>query len=239
MGATIDAAGEPGGDAEAGIAQFAGDAFGELDAGRGGIARTDDRDHRHGQRGSLAAHGKQRRRIVDHLQAQRVVRLAGRHQADTHRGGRLELALGIGARTDAGRTRRAASAGELRQALERRFGTAAMLQQRPEGAWSDVLAADQPQPVDPVLVGEAESRSVVPQSASSLPCRHQNGVDRGGPTTTPRDVSGGVGPGLGARKSGRPGHGQQYVNRRALRWHRRIPGTAGCHVPQLVQCPGR
>ena len=49
----IDAAGEPGGDAEAGFAELARDPFGKLHAGRGGIARADDRDHRQRERGRL------------------------------------------------------------------------------------------------------------------------------------------------------------------------------------------
>ena len=68
MGGGVDAARETGGDDEAGLAEIARQPLGELDAGGGGVARADDRDHRPRQRRALAAHRQQRRRIVDHRQ---------------------------------------------------------------------------------------------------------------------------------------------------------------------------
>ena len=91
----IDAARETRDDDEAGVAEIARQPLGEPHAGRRGIARADDRDHRQGERRGVAAHRKQRRRVVDHLQAQRIVRLADATRRDAERLRGLDLALGV------------------------------------------------------------------------------------------------------------------------------------------------
>jgi len=48
-----------------------------------GIARPDDRHHRRRQRAHLAADGDERRRIVDHLRAQRIGRFTEGNKCDT------------------------------------------------------------------------------------------------------------------------------------------------------------
>ena len=60
-----------------------------------GIARTDHRDHRQAQRSGIAADRKEWRRVVDHLQAERIVGLAQRDESDTERVCRRDLALRI------------------------------------------------------------------------------------------------------------------------------------------------
>ena len=57
-----------------------------LHAGGRGIARADDRHHGRGERRELAAHRDQRRRIVDHAQPRRIVRLAQRDEGDAELG---------------------------------------------------------------------------------------------------------------------------------------------------------
>jgi hypothetical protein len=44
------------------------DALRHLQAGSGGIAGTDDADSGQRERRTMAAHGQERRRIIDHLQ---------------------------------------------------------------------------------------------------------------------------------------------------------------------------
>ena len=60
-------------------------------------------------------------------------------------------------RSASARLRLAACAATLRQRgqrLERRPRPAEMIEQRAEGPWSDILAADEAEPIDPLLVGE-------------------------------------------------------------------------------------
>jgi hypothetical protein len=80
MGGGIDAARQPRYGAKAGRAQVARQPLGEFDAGRRGVARADDGDQRVRQYGELAAHRQQRRRVVDHLQTRRIIRLAERDE---------------------------------------------------------------------------------------------------------------------------------------------------------------
>src|SRR6516162_3482434 len=47
------------------------------------------------QRGGFAAHGKERRGVVDHLQPARIFRLSERDESDAERFRGLELALGV------------------------------------------------------------------------------------------------------------------------------------------------
>src|SRR5579864_7935232 len=51
-------------------------------------------------------------------------------------------------------SRGAATAGQLRQAIERGSRAAEMIDQRAKGARSNILGTDQPQPVDALGVGE-------------------------------------------------------------------------------------
>jgi hypothetical protein len=71
------------------------------------------------QHGELAAHREQWRRIIDHLQARRIIRLAERDEFDAARPCRLQFGLRILARTDARRRRGTTAAGERRQGGKR------------------------------------------------------------------------------------------------------------------------
>ena len=72
----VDAARQPGDKGEAGLAELVRDSLGEFQPRTRSVARADDRHHRQRQRARIATDGDQRRRIVDHLQARRVVRFA-------------------------------------------------------------------------------------------------------------------------------------------------------------------
>ena len=112
----VDAARQARDDGEAGVAEIARESLGETHAGGRGVARTDDGDHRPVERRRSAAHGEQRRRVVDHLQPARIVRLAQRDEADAERLRRRELALGILARNGRGQAESRRRAGRDRAA---------------------------------------------------------------------------------------------------------------------------
>jgi hypothetical protein len=103
----------------------------------------------------VAAHGEERRGVVDHAQAVRIVRLAQRQQGDAESPGRRELALGVLARVHARGTACAAAAGEIGQGREGGSGAAAVIDQGAEGARPDMVAADEAQPVETLFVGQA------------------------------------------------------------------------------------
>ena len=118
--------------------------------------------------GDFAAHGeKDRRRIVDRLQPRRIVRLRrarrGRRRCAA---AAASLALGVLAASRCGPVpvappRRARSG----RADKRRVGAAEVVEQAAERARADILAADQPQPVEPLLVAEPDAefgRSIAP-----------------------------------------------------------------------------
>ena len=56
------------------------------------------------------------------------------------------------ARADDLRRAGAAAARQRWQRLKRRAGSAEMVEQRAKGAWADILTADEPQPVEPLLI---------------------------------------------------------------------------------------
>ena len=103
----------------------------------------------------FAAHADQRRRVVDHPQPRRIVRLAERDQRDAEPARSGELALGVRARVDANGLWLRRRAAPVRQRVEGGARAAAMIDQAAEGARSDVVAADEAQPVEPLLVGQA------------------------------------------------------------------------------------
>src|SRR5262249_28080256 len=94
-----------------------------------------------------------------HLQSVWIVGLAKRDQVDAERPCRLDLALGLVVRIDAGSALGAAAPGKLRQRFERLARAAIVVDERAEGARPNVLAANEPQPVDPLLVGETNARA--------------------------------------------------------------------------------
>src|SRR5205823_4511186 len=94
---------------------------------------------------------------VDHGEAWRIVALTQRDQADVEGGGGRELTLGLAARMDARRAAGAAAARQVGQGSERRARTAVMLEQGAERARADMVAANEAQPVEPLLVGDAHA----------------------------------------------------------------------------------
>ena len=95
-----------------------------------GIARADDGDRRQTQRRGFAAHGKERRGVVDHLQPARIFRLSEGDESDAERLRRLELALGVLAGMDTDGAARAAAAGKTGQRRQRSAGAAVVVDQR-------------------------------------------------------------------------------------------------------------
>src|SRR5262245_43971014 len=128
--------------------------LGETQARGRGIARADDRDRRQMQHGGLAAHGKKRRGVVDHLQPGRIIGLPERHEGDAEGLRRLELPLGVLPGMDAGGAACTAAAGEIRQRRQRRAGAAVVVDQRAEGARTDIVAADEAKPIEPLLLAQ-------------------------------------------------------------------------------------
>ena len=154
MRGLIDAARQPRDDDEAGVAEIARQLACEFQPGAGGVARADDGDHRPHQRVGRAAHAEQRRRIVERRQPRRIAGLAGRDQATPilSAGGEFGPRLVLAA--DAARTRGAAAPRQIGQPFQRGARAAEMIEQRAEGARPDIVGADQPQPVDPLGIGE-------------------------------------------------------------------------------------
>jgi hypothetical protein len=151
VGGGVDAACQAGDHGEAGVAEVAREPLGEAQAGSRGVARADNGDRRQVERRRPPAHRQERRGVVDHLQAARIVGLAQRDQRHPEGVGGLELAFGIPTRVDPGGADRAAAAGEIGQRRERGARPAAVVDERPKCARADVVATDQPQPVEPLL----------------------------------------------------------------------------------------
>ena len=131
VGGGVDAARQPGDDGEAGFAKLARDPLGKLHPGARRIARADDRHHRQCQRRRMAADREHGRRVIDHLQAERIIGLAQRHErnAELFRGG--ELAFGVRPRANLRGPVGAAAAGEGGR-FDRGAGAAKMIDQRCE-----------------------------------------------------------------------------------------------------------
>jgi hypothetical protein len=127
VGGGVDPAREARGDREARAAEIAREPFGKAHPRRRRIARADDGDHGQRKRRRPAAHRQQRRSVVDHLQATRIVRFAQRQQGHPQSGGGLELALGILARVYADGSGRAAAAGEIGQRVQGRARSAVVV----------------------------------------------------------------------------------------------------------------
>jgi hypothetical protein len=154
MRSGVDTARKSGDDDKAGFAEIARETVCEFHAGSRGVTRADDGNERAGEDVALAGDGEERRGIIDHLQARRIVRLAQRDEGDAARAGRLEFALRFLARADVSGQERAATTCHRRQSLERRPGAAVMIDQIAEGARADIVGSDEAQPVEPLLLGQ-------------------------------------------------------------------------------------
>jgi hypothetical protein len=172
MGCGVDAARQPRYGAETGLTEVARQPLCEFDAGGRSVARGDDGDQRPRQHRALAAHRQQRRRVVDHLQPRRIIRFAERDEADAAGARRFQLGRGVFARTNAGRPRVVAAAGERGQGVERGTRAAIVIDQvaerartryyganarrlRHNTARTDIVAAGEAQPVEPLLLAQS------------------------------------------------------------------------------------
>ena len=120
MRGLIDAARQPRDDDKAGVAEIARQLACEFQAGAGGVAGADDRDHRPHQRLRRAAHAEQGRRIVERRQPRRIGGFARRDQRDADLFGRGEFGPRFLLAADAPGTRRAATPRQIGQPLQRR-----------------------------------------------------------------------------------------------------------------------
>jgi hypothetical protein len=151
----IDAARQARHDGEASLAQAARKNLRQLHAGRRRIARADHGDRRHGERGQMATHRDERRRVIDHLQALRIAGFANGDERHAEVLCGFELTLGRFPRKDL-RRRCAAATRQRGQGLERGAGAAEVIDEGAECARSNVLTADEAQPVEPLLVGQTD-----------------------------------------------------------------------------------
>ena len=110
----------------------------------------------------IALDGEKRRRAVDLAQGRRIVRLADADEAgaETMGAGKLLFRFGHGWRRGSrGWSRRARQFG---QHFKRRFGRAEMIDEVAKGRGADIVAADQPQPGNPLSFRQ---RNPVPSCA--------------------------------------------------------------------------
>jgi len=123
----VDAARQSRGNDETGLAKIPRQRACEFQAGAGGVARADDRDHRPHQHLKRAAHAEQRRRIVEHCEPRRIAGFARRHQSDAVSFARCKLSARIFLAADPARPRRAAAPRQIGQPLQRRPRAAEMI----------------------------------------------------------------------------------------------------------------
>ena len=103
----------------------------------------------------MPAHRKQRRRVINHLQAFRIAGFADGDERHAEVLRRFDFLFGRFARTDL-RRRPTAAPRQRGQGVERGTGAAEMIDKGAECARSNVLAADEAQPVEPLLVGQPD-----------------------------------------------------------------------------------
>ncbi len=150
----IDPARQARGDHEAGVAEIAGERLRELQSDAGGIAGADNGDDRPLQRIRRAANAEQRWCVVDFGQPLRITMFAGRNQANAKSCAVGDLPFGLRRSADPADPRCAAATSQVGQGAERGPRAAEMPEQRMKRARADILAADQPQPVEPLRVGQ-------------------------------------------------------------------------------------
>jgi hypothetical protein len=92
----------------------------------------------------------ERWRVVDHLQTLRIISFAECDQRHTEFARGFDFLFGPFARADLRRAV-AAAASESRQRFERRACAAELIEKRAKRARADILAANEPQPIDPLL----------------------------------------------------------------------------------------
>jgi hypothetical protein len=154
VGAGINAARQARNDRKAGLAKLAREPLGEAHAAGRGIAGADDGNHGQLQHRHIALHGEERRRVADHRQPLRISGLAHGEQAHAERFHGSELTLGVFAWMNARRAGGTAASGKIGQRLECGARTAVMIEEGAERARTDVVAANETQPIELGLVRE-------------------------------------------------------------------------------------
>src|SRR5579872_1119571 len=124
-----------------------------LAVGRG-VARAHDRDGVAAQELELAAHGNEGRGVIDRGKGARIIGLAPGDKPGAGALDRLHFAFGGGLGGQVERALTAAAPGDLGQGLERRSRRAIAGEELEERHWTDILAADEPQPIEPFAGGE-------------------------------------------------------------------------------------
>jgi hypothetical protein len=121
-------------------------------------------------RASAAADRQQRRRIVDHLQPRRIIRLAPGNERDAELVRQGDLPHGLFARVDLRGTARAAALRKRRQCFERRPRAAEMIDQRAKRTRPNIRTANEAQPIDALLVGQPDALAAdfIPFSVAHL-----------------------------------------------------------------------
>ena len=116
----------------------------------GGVARSDDGDHRTHHDVEIAAHAEQRRCVIYRGETWRITGFARREQADADPFAGGKFFLGFSLTVNPPGARSAAPARQIGQPGQRLARTAKMIHKRAKGPRPDVLGTDQPQPVDPL-----------------------------------------------------------------------------------------
>src|SRR6202030_4177712 len=104
----------------------------------------------------MPADRKQRRRVIDHLQAFRIIGLANGDKRNVELSRGVDLTLGCVARTNLRRSPPPAPR-QRGQGLKRGTGAAEVIDKGAKSPRPDILAADEAQPVEPLFVGEVDS----------------------------------------------------------------------------------
>jgi hypothetical protein len=112
---------------------------------------------------------EERRRAVNHSQAFWISCFPHGDKAQPQRLHCGQLALGIFARIDARRSRRSAPSRKLGQRIKRAARAAVSIQERSERTRADMLAANEAQPIEPLLVVQCGCLGVL--AAHVIPSR--------------------------------------------------------------------
>ena len=184
----VDAARQPGDDDELGVAEALGEQRRHLAPGDRGVARADDGDRR--ARSDAACRRAPRAAAAAHrhgeARADRAARRCRRKRAPS----RIVAAISSSASASAGDAdgaRRAAAPRKVRQRVERGLRRAEMIDEAAERRRPDILAADQPQPGKPLLVGQRDAARAFDdaQRTASAKVGRKHGGAAAGSTRSP------------------------------------------------------
>ena len=117
--------------------------------------RADDRHWRQPENFGIALDGDQRRRVGGLPQTAGIVRFADAKENSTHFCRGVHFPFGVFQACNANRTSAAAAPDELRQHFQRVCRRTAMGDQIAKCCRTDILAADQPEPAQPLAVRKA------------------------------------------------------------------------------------